>query len=207
MKKKFVFYMVAAALAMALAGCSSEDDDIDDWIKGIKEELRATEEAERFTPGRDNDWNWMRHVPVDEDRLFSMIREIRCVPDLKNGPADDIVGLWKMVGIYKGMAKSSTDYSCGNIVWNFREDGTVSIEDDTADGIKGNFSYRFVAMLNFCPLCGVGPNLDLYPVEDEWTVGSRGIGLFCRVLKNTMVLWVPQGQPVEGRFMVLVRIQ
>lgn len=73
--------------------------------------------------------------------------EQECPPVAVEGPEDDVVGKWKQIkGETVFYQSQIVDYSFNNIVYNFKSDGTLSINSDIDNPIgynTGEYVYEF----------------------------------------------------------------
>ncbi|KEO75450.1 hypothetical protein [Anditalea andensis] len=77
--------------------------------------------------------------------------DLKCRIESVNGPDDDVIGKWKLVKeerfrMIDGEIRIN-DYSCNNIIYEFKEDGLLEVTNDTGDEnhASGEYSYEFTS--------------------------------------------------------------
>jgi hypothetical protein len=105
------------------------------------------------------------------DRIAS---GLQCPPRVLSGKLSRIIGKWKLV---KGM-RDSIDYSCTNVIYDFRTDGTVIVNSDMAGFESGIYPYNYTVYDRLVDyLMSPFPNL----IIDRTKVG-------CEVIKRYLIL-------------------
>lgn len=70
-----------------------------------------------------------------------------CPVEAVEGPADDIVGKWKMVWMRRGFSIETVDHSCNNIIYHFRPDGILEVNSDVEEAggyAFGEYDYELI---------------------------------------------------------------
>lgn len=75
-------------------------------------------------------------------------KDEKCTINAINGPEDNIIGKWKLVkGEEVFYNPRTVDYSCNNVIYQFKTDGVLIITSDIVDIIgfgTGKYSYEFI---------------------------------------------------------------
>jgi hypothetical protein len=130
-----------------------------------------------------NEW-----TDVFYDRFYE---KAVCLSPAKTGESDDIVGKWKLIlEINKG---DTTDRSCEDIVYHFREDSTLTASGDaeevgiaygtltvSGDVEKEDMAYEYVPY-PCCPAC--------LPRNPQPNLSMGDTNVFCQVLLTKMILY------------------
>jgi hypothetical protein len=129
----------------------------------------------------------------------SFLKDILCRTETVAGTRNNIAGRWKLMKDLTAPA----DYSCRDIIYDFRPDGQLQITGGTEDdppGIRPGIQTWSYTDYPFCSLClcsACPPNLLL---------GATG-GVYCEVLKRTMVIYASEEDTLPGEpAKILVRI-
>ncbi len=74
---------------------------------------------------------------------------LRCRVRAVAGPEDDVVGKWKLVRVrqaYFTREPEVTDYSCDDIVYHFRSDGSLVVNNSVTEAAHhaGDYNYEFI---------------------------------------------------------------
>jgi hypothetical protein len=101
-------------------------------------------------------------------------QEIACPSPAKTGEMDDIVGKWKlMLEINKS---DISDRSCEDIIYHFREDGTLTVSNSTE---VCEFEYSGYP---YCPAC--------YPPKNpQRNLKMGNAAIFCEVSLRKMFMY------------------
>ncbi|MDR2139241.1 MAG: hypothetical protein LBP50_06815 [Tannerella sp.] len=104
---------------------------------------------------------------------YRISEKATCASPAKTGKVNDIVGKWKLMLEISG--KDTTDRSCEEIVYHFREDGTLTVSNsaDVCDYEYGGYP--------FCPVCDPGCNPEPSRIGDD--------AVFCEVLLRVMIVY------------------
>jgi len=125
--------------------------------------------------------------------------ELRCQVEAVAGEEDVVVGKWKMIKKTEfnfTTGSHTTDHSCDNIIYYFREDGHVKVESDV-EGIPYNTGDNvFPYELKF--------SLIHETMEDYTTLRIGNIRWPCKIEKRNMTLNLAY---VDGPTLNFVRIQ
>jgi hypothetical protein len=102
-------------------------------------------------------------------------QELSCPSPAKTGEMDDIVGKWKLI---LEINKSDTsDRSCEDIVYHFREDGTLTVSNNSTEVCEFEYSGY-----PFCPAC--------YPPKNPQRNLKMGDAtIFCEVSLRKMSMY------------------
>ena len=91
--------------------------------------------------------------------------KLTCKPEPVFGKKNDIIGKWKLVqkwsitGSQNGAAIIDTvDVSCDNVIYEFKDDNTLTVTGDRDDIAAGNYPYSYQP-INICATCLPAPNL------------------------------------------------
>ncbi|MDR2388851.1 MAG: hypothetical protein LBD89_03575 [Tannerellaceae bacterium] len=132
------------------------------------------------------------------------IREVYCKRFLQNilcqtetvpGKPNEITGQWKLM---KDLV-TDTDLSCNEIIYDFQADHQLRITGHTNEYPSGNHTYTF-SDYPFCSLC-------LCPACPPNLIIDATTGVYCEVLKRTMILYAPGKETLRGEpGKILVRI-
>ncbi len=123
--------------------------------------------------------------PIDDNAL-------KCLVEPVIGKENDIVGKWKLVKSHSPMMNKTEDYSCSDIVYNFRADGTLLITENGTDPKESlTFSYEVIKkpyLENIAP----------------FTLKRDALESGCSIAKESMVL---NSAPLDGDIKTFVRIE
>lgn len=122
--------------------------------------------------------------------------EQKCTTVAVEGPEDDVVGKWKQVKGKTVFDKSQiVDYSCNNIIYNFKSDGSLSINSDIDNPIgynSGEYIYEF-------------SQHSLYEnIDENYTLKIDNSNWACSISGSNMVL---NNAPLDGPILYFVRIK
>lgn len=119
----------------------------------------------------------------------------RCKVEGKIGADDDIFGQWKLIKGQTFFYESKTiDYSCNNIIYEFREDETLIISSDTETVIDlgpGLYSYQ----LHYEPL---------EASDEEFTLQIDGLIMGIEISTDAMIV---NHSYFDGPILYFVRIR
>lgn len=118
---------------------------------------------------------------------------VKCTIVAKEGSNDNVIGKWKLVtGETTFFNPRKEDYSCQDIIYDFREDGTLVISGNNEQLIGyegGEYTFEF-------------SKIELYEgLNYSLTIENGSIG--CSIEKNHMIL---DNSPLDGPILHLVRI-
>lgn len=121
---------------------------------------------------------------------------LRCPVEAVNGANDNITGKWKLVKAKAVFRDPRTeDYSCNDIVYDFRADGMLVISGTTKNPIgydEGQYAYEF----------SIGK---LYQeAEEDYTLKIGNTSLACNIEENQLVI---NESPLDGPILHLVRVE
>jgi hypothetical protein len=122
--------------------------------------------------------------------------EQKCNTNAVTGSQDDIVGEWKQV---KGKTVFSNpqiiEYTCNNIIYKFKSDGSLNILSDVENPIgynSGDHIYEF-------------SQNNLYGIPDEnFTLKIDNTNWACSISGSNMVL---DDSPLDGPILYFIRIK
>jgi len=122
--------------------------------------------------------------------------EQKCTTIAVEGPENNVIGKWKQVKGKTVFDKPQiVDYSCNNIIYNFKSDGSLSIYSDIDNPIgynSGEYIYEFSL---YSLYENIDENYTLKIENSSWACGISGSNM---VLNNT---------PLDGPILYFVRIQ
>lgn len=123
---------------------------------------------------------------------------LQCPVTMQEGADDNVIGKWKLVKasiIKLAHGISTEDYSCNNIIYHFKEDGSLIISGvDEGMHIRGNGVYSFELK-----------DTMLYDhMEYDYTLKIGEIRKACGIHNNAMVL---DASPVDGNTLHFFRVE
>lgn len=81
----------------------------------------------------------------DEEKVEICTIGLKCPVSPLSGKAGDIVGKWKLVLATETQVSTPQlmDYSCDNIIYEFRKDGKLVITSDVEGQLEGEYAYTY----------------------------------------------------------------
>lgn len=124
-----------------------------------------------------------------------MVYTMKCPVVPKDGPNDDIVGKWKLVGAKQVFNNpQELDHSCDNIVYHFQKEGILTISGNTeGKGCdEGDYPFEFKA-------------LKLYDeIEESYTLTMGSTDIACDIKENKLIL---NNSFLDGDILYLIRVE
>lgn len=133
---------------------------------------------------------------IDEE-----IANLNCKVTPVCGEKGNIVGKWKLVKATEALvtAPTSIDYSCENIIYEFRPDNKLVVTSNIEGQMSGEYEYQY-KLPEACPTCLSNQNL---------YIGEASF--YGHISANKLEMVSPQGEPSYCEFQkhhrILVRIK
>ncbi len=129
----------------------------------------------------------------------SIIADLKCTVTAVHGEKDNIIGKWKLVKQNNAWDLPIIDYSCQNIIYEFKSDGNLLVIGDNEDQLSvplGSHKFELTAI----PL----PNDPLKEVRSLSIIGDSLSSWPCEISTNEMTL---SQAMLDGPTLTFYRIQ